>query len=71
MAIAHASTWPLGFPMPKQPGPVTFPGTGRTVWWTGRVAIGLRHQPAPNYHAPVPCSALWVQELFLTKGTIA
>jgi len=20
-------------------------GTGRMVWWTGRVAIGLRHQP--------------------------
>lgn len=25
-------------------GPVALPGTGRTVWWTGRVAIGLRHE---------------------------
>ena len=27
-------------------GPFVIPGTGRMVWWTGRVAIGLRHQPA-------------------------
>lgn len=26
-------------------GPVTLPGSGRLVYWTGRVAIGLRHQP--------------------------
>lgn len=27
-------------------GPVALPGTGRIVWWTGRVAIGLRY-PSP------------------------
>jgi hypothetical protein len=26
-------------------GPVMLPGTGRVVYWTGRVAIGLRHNP--------------------------
>ena len=25
-------------------GPLTFPGNGKTVWWTGRVAIGLLHE---------------------------
>jgi hypothetical protein len=24
-------------------GPFVIPGTGQLVWWTGRVAIGLRH----------------------------
>jgi hypothetical protein len=63
--IAHASDWPLGVPMPQQRGPVTLPGTGRTVYWTGRVAIGLRHQPSRSYETPVPHSTLWVQELML------
>jgi hypothetical protein len=26
-------------------GPVALPGTGRVVWWTGRIAIGLRYAP--------------------------
>ena len=26
-------------------GPVVLSGTGRTVWWTGRIAIGLRYAP--------------------------
>ena len=26
-------------------GPVALPGTGRLVWWTGRIAIGLRYSP--------------------------
>ena len=25
-------------------GPVRLSGTGRMIWWTGRVAIGLRYQ---------------------------
>lgn len=45
-------------------GPVIIPGTGRMVWWTGRVAIGLRHQPDPR-REPVSQSALWVQNLML------
>lgn len=30
-------------------GPVALPGTGRIVFWTGRIAIGLRY--APESHA--------------------
>ena len=26
-------------------GPLAIPGTGRLIWWTGRVAIGLRYEP--------------------------
>jgi len=48
-------------------GPVVLPGTGRMVWWTGRVAIGLRHQPTRNY-GPITQSALWVQNLMLQRG---
>jgi hypothetical protein len=50
-------------------GPVTLPGTGRMVWWTGRVAIGLRHQATQSY-GPMTQSALWVQDLMLHgRGT--
>jgi hypothetical protein len=29
-------------------GPIALPGTGRMVWWTGRVAIGLRYVPTTS-----------------------
>ena len=32
-------------------GPIALPGSGRVVWWTGRVAIGLRYE-APHTAAP-------------------
>jgi hypothetical protein len=42
-------------------GPITFPGNGKTVWWTGRVAIGLRHeQPRRDLMTQ---SGVWVQDL--------
>ncbi len=44
-------------------GPLTFPGNGKTVWWTGRVAIGLRHEQ-PR-HELVTQSGIWVQDLLL------
>ena len=47
---------------PGHVGPVVLPGTGRMVWWTGRVAIGLRHQATRNF-GPMTQSALWVQSL--------
>ena len=40
------------------------PGTGRVIWWTGRVAIGLRHEPAQRFDATTE-SALWLQDLML------
>lgn len=50
-------------------GPFVIPGTGRTVWWTGRVAIGLRHQPV-RFEA-VAQSSLWVQKLMLGAARAA
>ena len=59
-------------PIPVPPGhigPVMLPGTGRMVWWTGRVAIGLRHE-APRRIEMVSSSALWLQDLMLgTRGS--
>jgi hypothetical protein len=49
---------------PRHVGPVALPGTGRMVWWTGRVAIGLRYQ-RDRCHEPVSQSALWIQKLML------
>ncbi len=51
---------------PGHVGPVVLPGTGRMVWWTGRVAIGLRHQATRNF-GPMSQSALWVQSLMLKR----
>lgn len=39
-------------------GPVFLP-TGRMVWWTGRVAIGLRHDGV----ARQACPSAWLQDL--------
>ena len=50
-------------------GPFVIPGTGRTVWWTGRVAIGLRHQP--QRFEPLAQSSLWVQKLMLDTTRLA
>ena len=49
-------------------GPVELPGTGRMVWWTGRVAIGLRHQPTRNF-GPITQSAMWIQSVMLRSGS--
>lgn len=45
-------------------GPAWLPGTGRMVWWTGRVAIGLRHEP-PARGVEASASSRWVQALML------
>ena len=44
--------------------PVLLSETGRTVWWTGRVAIGLRYQ-APRHGDATGQSALWIQDVLL------
>jgi hypothetical protein len=46
------------------------PGTGRMVWWTGRVAIGLRHE-TPRHYDMTSSSALWLQDLMLKTRRIA
>lgn len=51
-------------PLPVPPGyrgPIWLSDTGRMVWWTGRVAIGLRHERAWNDPLPVQ----WVQRLMM------
>lgn len=59
------SAWALPVEIPPgHVGPVVLPGSGRMVYWTGRVAIGLRHQPDPRCEL-VSQSALWVQDLML------
>lgn len=62
-ASPHAT--PLSVPIPAgHVGPVTLPGTGRTVWWTGRVAIGLRHEPS-RAASGLSQSADWIQRVLL------
>lgn len=62
----HADAPPVTIPQ-GHVGPVYLPGSGRLIWWTGRVAIGLRHEKATNFEAPGQ-SALWVQDLMLRKA---
>lgn len=62
--IAHSSSAPPVTIPAGHVGPFVIPGTGRTVWWTGRVAIGLRHQPQ-RYFESTSQSALWIQRVML------
>jgi len=45
-------------------GPVVLPGSGRLIWWTGRVAIGLRYEPRHTAQTTGE-SASWLQDLLL------
>lgn len=55
----------LGIEIPKgHVGPVLLSDTGRTVWWTGRVAIGLRYEP-PRRVESHGQSAIWLQDVLL------
>jgi len=58
---ADSAALPVAIP-PGHVGPVALPGTGRMVWWTGRVAIGLRSQNAQRFE-----SELWLQDLLLAE----
>ncbi len=40
-------------------------GSGRMIYWTGRVAIGLRHQPHRRSGEPLAHGAAWVQNMML------
>ena len=50
-------------------GPLTFPGNGKTVWWTGRVAIGLRHEQLR--HDLMTQSGVWIQDVMLSQRLAA
>jgi len=62
--IDHSSSAPPVTIPPGHVGEFVIPGTGRRVWWTGRVAIGLLHQPQRCVD-PLAESSLWVQQLML------
>jgi hypothetical protein len=67
VAIDHSSAAPP-VPIPRgHIGEFVIPGTGKLVWWTGRVAIGLRHQPV-RCREPVATSSLWIQRLMLGRS---
>ena len=51
-----ASVMQLTVP-PGHIGPLVLPGSGRLVYWTGRVAIGLRHERQPRALDAAPPSA--------------
>ena len=67
-AIHLNSALPLVEIPPGHVGPVVLPGSGRMVWWTGRVAIGLRHERGRHHETPTQ-SALWVQTLMIGAGS--
>lgn len=50
-------------PPSAEPGWISLPGSGRQIWWTGRVAIGLRHQSWRS--PPTTVSSDWIQTLLL------
>lgn len=64
--VQPADACPAGLVVPPgHVGPLALPGTGRTVWWTGRVAIGLRHEASRARSHAVSSSALWIQTLLI------
>lgn len=63
---AHTATPPIEIPA-GHIGPVMLPGTNRTVWWTGRVAIGLRYEQRAE-PASLSQSAAWIQDVLLGSG---
>jgi hypothetical protein len=57
------SSPPVDIP-PGHVGPLTLPGSEREIWWTGRVAIGLRFE-RQHTKGTLGQSAAWVQDLLL------
>ncbi|HWH84247.1 MAG TPA: hypothetical protein VNU71_18620, partial [Burkholderiaceae bacterium] len=45
-------------------GEFVIPGSGRLIWWTGRVAIGLLYQPQRQREA-LSRSSLWIQDVMI------
>ncbi len=49
-------------------GPMALPGTGRLIYWTGRVAIGLRHQPTDSQEANARKATHWMDRWMNRPG---
>lgn len=64
LLIHHSEACPPPGIPPGYVGPAFIPATGRPIYWTGRVAIGLLHEPAANDRVQ-PQAQAWVQELLL------
>lgn len=64
--IDHSSCAPPAAMPAGHVGEFVMPGTGRRVWWTGRVAIGLLHRPERCVE-PLSQSSHWIQELMLSR----
>ena len=64
--VRHAGAQPPCALPPGHVGLVTLPGTSREIWWTGRVAIGLRFE---GHRAPggISQSAEWLQRVLLNR----
>jgi hypothetical protein len=66
VGIEHSLDLPP-VPIPRgHVGEFVIPGTGKRVWWTGRVAIGLRYQPQRCLE-PMAQSSLWIQQLMTAR----
>jgi len=52
---------------PGHVGEFVMPGTGRLVWWTGRVAIGLLYQPKRDFEI-TSRSSLWIQDVMVGRA---
>ena len=60
-------------PVPLPPGytgPVHLPNTGRQVYWTGRVAIGLRYEQ-PHRYAIMSADEEFFQSVLLASKSFA
>ena len=64
----HGNAQAALVPPRATPGLVALPGTGRLVWWTGRVAIGLRYQRggAQGAATATSSSSAWLQNMLLS-----
>lgn len=68
--IDHQASAPP-VPIPRDHvGEFVIPGSGRRIWWTGRVAVGLHYQREPVTKEQAR-SARWVQALLLADEPIA
>ena len=66
--IEPSASMPPAYIPPGHVGEFVMPGTGRLVWWTGRVAIGLLYQPQQRKFEPSSRSSLWIQDVMIGRA---
>ena len=65
--IEPSASMPPAHIPPGHVGEFVMPGTGRLVWWTGRVAIGLLYQPQRKFETSSR-SSLWLQDVMVGRA---